>query len=94
LAIPTPIPSADIFGNGTNDITRIYSSFSQASTEASHSGVYAGTQFYTSAADDSAMGTQIGEFVSQNLLQNVPEPSGALLMMRGLGWLSGKRRRA
>jgi len=84
----------DIDGNGTNDITRIYSSFSQASTEASLSGVYAGTQFYTSAADGSAMGTQIGEFVSQNMFQNVPEPSGALLMMLGLGWLSGKRRRA
>jgi hypothetical protein len=28
------------------------------------------------------------------MFQNVPEPSGALLMMLGLGWLSGKRRRA
>ena len=84
----------DIDGDGGNDITRIYSSYSQASTEASLSGVYAGTQFYTSAADGSAMGTQMGEFVSQNLFQNVPEPSGALLMMLGLGWLSGKRRRA
>lgn len=84
----------DIDGNGTNDITRIYSSFSQASTEASMSGVYAGTQFFSSVADGSAMGTQIGEQVTQNFFQNVPEPSGALLMMLGLGWIAGKRRRA
>lgn len=84
----------DIDGDGTNDITRIYSSFSQASTEASLSGVYAGTQFLSSAEDGSAMGTQIGEMVSQNFFQNVPEPSGALLMMLGLGWIGGKRRRA
>jgi hypothetical protein len=32
--------------------------------------------------------------VSQNFFQNVPEPSGALLMMLGLGWIGGKRRRA
>jgi hypothetical protein len=40
------------------------------------------------------MGTQIGEDVTQNFFQNVPEPSGILLTMLGLGWFGSRRRRA
>lgn len=83
----------DIDGDGNSDLVRNYAGFSQAASEASMSGVYAGTQFLTSSMDGMAMGTQIGEVVTQNYFQNVPEPSGIILTMLGLSWIGGRRAR-
>lgn len=84
----------DIDGNGTSDINRTYFSFSAAAEEAGMSGIYAGTQFLSSVEDGNNIGMQIGELVAQNYFQNVPEPAGVLLMMLGLGWFGGRRRRS
>lgn len=86
--------AGDIDGDGNGDLIRNFSGFAQASQDATMSGVYAGTQFASSAIDGASMGTQIGEGVTQNFFQNVPEPSGVVLAMLGLGWLGARRRRA
>lgn len=86
--------TGDIDGDGNGDLVRNFLGFDQASQDASMSGVYAGTQFGSSAIDGASMGTQIGEDVTQNFFQNVPEPSGILLTMLGLGWVGARRRRA
>lgn len=83
----------DIDGDGASDLTRIYGSFGQAANEASLSGLYAGTQFRTSTTAGMQMGTLVGEQVATNFFQNVPEPSGVLLMVAGGFWcLAGRRR--
>jgi hypothetical protein len=84
---------ADIDGNGAPDVFRNYSGFDQAAVEAAASGIYGGTQFFTSTTDGASMGTRIGEDVTQNMFQNVPEPSGVLLAILGLGWFGACRRR-
>ncbi len=86
--------AGDIDGDGNGDLIRNFSGFAQASQDAAMSGVYAGTQFASSSIDGASMGTQIGEDVTQNFFQNVPEPSGILLTMLGLGWCGARRRRA
>ena len=88
------VSAGDIDGDGNGDLVRNFLGFDQASQDASMSGVYAGTQFGSSAIDGASMGTQIGEDVTQNFFQNVPEPSGILLTMLGLGWFGARRRRA
>ncbi len=84
----------DIDGDGNSDLVRNFGGFDQASLEATMSGIYAGTQFASSAIDGASMGTQIGEDITQNFFQNVPEPSGILLTMLGIGWVGARRRRA
>jgi hypothetical protein len=84
----------DIDGDGNTEVDLTFPGFAEASQHAVMSGVYAGTQFASSAIDGASMGTQIGEDVTQNFFQNVPEPSGILLTMVGLGWFGARRRRA
>ncbi len=82
---------SDINGDGSTDLTRNFTSFSQAAAEAAQSGIYGGTQFGTSVTDGQNMGSDVGSYVVGNNFALVPEPSGALLVM--LGGLSLLRRR-
>ncbi|MCB1278730.1 PEP-CTERM sorting domain-containing protein [Prosthecobacter sp.] len=85
---------SDIDGNGSIDLTRNFTSFSEAANEAALSGIYGGTEFGTSVVDGQAIGTQVGNYVVGNNFALVPEPSGALLMMFGAGlFCFGTRRR-
>ena len=85
---------SDINGDGSTDLTRNFTSFSQAANEAALSGIYAGTQFGTSVTDGQAIGANVANFVVSNNFAVVPEPSGALLVMVGSSmFLFGTRRR-
>ncbi len=82
---------SDINGDGSTDLTRSFTSFSQAANEATMSGVYGGTQFATSAADGQAMGADVAGYIMGSNFTPVPEPSGVLLLL--IGALPTLRRR-
>ena len=84
---------SDIDGNGTIDLTRHFTSFSQAATEAGMAGVYGGTQFLTSVTDGQAIGANVANYVLGTDFAVVPEPAGAVLVMYGGLFLLGARRR-
>lgn len=85
---------SDINGDGSIDLTRNFTSFSQAAHEAAMSGVYGGTQFQTSVTDGQALGANVANYVLANNFAVVPEPAGVLLVMcGGLFLLGGRRRR-
>lgn len=85
---------SDIDGNGSIDLTRNFTSFSEAADEAAMSGIYGGTAFGTSVTDGQAIGASVGNYVVGNNFALVPEPSGALLVMFGAGlFFFGTRRR-
>ncbi len=84
---------SDINGDGTIDLTRNFTSFSQAADEAAMAGVYGGTQFLTSVTDGQAMGADVANYVLANNFALVPEPAGAVLVMLGGLFLLGSRRR-
>ncbi|MDZ4405443.1 hypothetical protein [Prosthecobacter sp.] len=85
---------SDINGDGSTDLTRNYTSFSQAADEAVLSGIYGGYQFGTSATDGQLIGSAVGDYVVGNNFALVPEPAGVLLVMLGAGlFLFGPRRR-
>ena len=84
---------SDINGDGSIDLTRNFTSFSQAATEAAMSGVYGGTQFGTSVSDGQALGASVANYVLANNFAVVPEPAGALLVGCGGLFLLGARRR-
>lgn len=84
---------SDINGDGSTDLTRNYTSFSQAAAEASMSGIYGGTQFGTAVTDGQAIGTQVADYVVNNNFALVPEPSGALLVLLGTGMFLFRARR-
>jgi len=73
--------TADINGDGIQDITRNYTSFSQASAEAGNAGIYAGTQFNTSVQDGAMMGQIIAQVVTDSFTTPAPEPSGAVCIL-------------
>lgn len=75
---------SDINGDGTTDLTRNFTSFSQAAQEATQSGVYGGTQFATSAVDGQTLGSNVAGYVLGNDFALVPEPSSALLLLCGV----------
>ena len=79
-------------GSGLSNITDSFTSISDAATQAALSGIFAGTQFRTSAEEGLLMGYEIG-IQTNTGFQPVPEPSGALLLMSGFVWLGSTRRR-
>jgi hypothetical protein len=83
---------SDIDGDGDVDLTRNFTSFSAAADEAALSGVYGGTQFRTSAEDGQAVGATVADFVVNNHFAAVPEPTGVLLVVLGLGVVARRRR--
>lgn len=83
---------SDINGDGSLDLTRNFTSFSQAADEAGMSGVYGGVQFATSVIDGQAIGESVADQVVSNNFALVPEPAGALLVFLG-GMLMMRRRR-
>lgn len=84
---------SDINGDGSIDMTRNFTSFSQAAHEAAMAGVYGGTQFQTSVTDGQALGTSVANYVLANNFTVVPEPAGAVLLLCGGLFLLGARRR-
>ena len=84
---------SDINGDGSIDLTRNFTSFSQAAQEAAMSGVYGGTQFLTSVTDGQTLGANVANYVLANNFAVVPEPAGAVLVMYGGLLLLGARRR-
>lgn len=84
---------SDIDNNGSTDLTRNYTSFSQAAAEAAQSGIYSGTQFGTSVTDAQTLGSDVASQVVSSNFALVPEPTGALLVLLGCGMgLLGRRR--
>jgi hypothetical protein len=84
---------SDINGDGAIDLTRNFTSFSQAADEAAMSGVYGGTQFMTSVADGQAIGENVANYVLANNFAAVPEPAGGVLVILSGLFLLGSRRR-
>lgn len=84
---------SDINGDGSIDLTRNFTSFSQAAIEAGMAGVYGGTQFLTSVTDGQALGANVANYVLANNFAVVPEPAGAVLVVWGAFFLLGARRR-
>ncbi len=84
---------SDINGDGTIDLTRNFTSFSQAANEAGLSGVYGGTQCQTSVTDGQAIGANVANYVLANNFAPVPEPAGAVLVLLGGIFLLRTRRR-
>jgi hypothetical protein len=93
---------ADINGDGVNDMTRSFASFSAAANEAGQAGIYGGYEFGSSVQDGSVMGDTIGQFVNANFMSPVPEPSGLLCLfatalltvLRRGRWMRGAMDRA
>jgi hypothetical protein len=83
---------SDINGDGSIDLTRSYTSFSQAADEAAQSGIFAGIQFGTSITDGQAIGANVADFVVNNNFALVPEPAGVLLMLLGTLLMLPRRR--
>ncbi len=83
---------SDINGDGSIDLTRNYTSFSQAASEAAQSGTYAGIQFGTSITDGQTIGASVGDYVVTNNFALVPEPAGAALVLLGTLLMLQRRR--
>lgn len=71
---------SDIDGDGSTDLTRSFSSFSEALAEAGMSRIYSGDQFLTDVTAAQASGALVGAYVTDNYFSVVPEPSAALLI--------------
>ncbi|MDI1315164.1 vanadium-dependent haloperoxidase [Prosthecobacter sp.] len=84
---------SDINGDGEFDLTRNFTSFSQAADEAGMAGVYGGTQFMTSVTDGQTIGANVANYVLGTDFALVPEPAGAVLVLCGGLFLLGARRR-
>lgn len=83
---------SDINGDGSIDLTRNFTSFSQASNEAMMSGIYGGTQFGSAATGGHGIGTSVANHVVSNNFALVPEPAGALLVLLGVALMARRRR--
>ncbi len=85
--------AADINGDGIDDMTRSYSSFSQASAEAGQAGIYGGSQFSYSVQDGQLLGENVAQYLTSNFFAPAPEPSGAMCVLAsGILLLLDRRR--
>ncbi|MDZ4288371.1 MAG: vanadium-dependent haloperoxidase [Prosthecobacter sp.] len=84
---------SDIDGDGTDDMLRNFSTFSDAAAEAGMSQIYGGVNFGTSDTDGQTAGTEVADYILDNNFAPVPEPAGALLVLWGAGMLAIRRRR-
>ncbi|MGQ0627757.1 MAG: vanadium-dependent haloperoxidase [Phycisphaerales bacterium] len=73
------------------DLTRSFTSFSQAAMENAMSRVFLGVHFQWDADDAMTLGTDVGGYIYGNYLRAVPSPSAAGLL--ALGGLAALRRR-
>jgi len=73
------------------DLTRTFTSFSQAAWENAMSRVYLGVHFYWDALDGNILGYQVGDYIFANHLRPVPTPGAGLIL--ALGALAASRRR-
>jgi hypothetical protein len=73
--------------------TRSFNSFSEAAEEAGMSRIYGGIHWMDDNLDGAALGSNIGNYISSNFLQPVPEPAGVLLIsITGLIFILRRRR--
>lgn len=83
---------SDILGDGSVILTRNFSTFSDAVSEAGSSGLYGGNEFASSIDDGKAVGMTVGNDVLSNNFTPVPEPGGAILIA-SIGFTMLLRRR-
>ncbi len=72
--------------------TRSYSSFTEAAEEAGMSRIYGGIHWMSDNLDGAVLGASVASNTFSNLLQPVPEPGSALLLMLGIGFFLRRRR--
>lgn len=85
---------ADVDGDGIIDMTRNYSSFTQAAVEAGQAGIYGGYDFNFSVQDGGVMGDTVGQYVTANFFTPVPEPSGLICLVAAALLPALRRRRS
>lgn len=95
---------ADFFGTDAITFTssaegvvvpnRTFTSFSQASTEASDSRLYAGIHWRYDIEDGLAAGRAVGHYVYDSQLQSIPEPSSILMLALAVPALRRRRKDA
>lgn len=73
------------------DLTRTFTSFSEAAWENALSRVFLGVHFEWDAVDGNILGHNVGDYIVGNYLLRVPAPGATSLLMTGL--LVGLRRR-
>ncbi|MGD9690613.1 MAG: vanadium-dependent haloperoxidase [Phycisphaerales bacterium] len=73
------------------DLTRTFTSFSDAAWENAMSRVWLGVHFYWDALDGNILGTQVGDYAYANYLRPVPAPGAAVVL--AFGAAIGLRRR-
>ncbi|HCN29056.1 MAG TPA: hypothetical protein DIT64_09940 [Verrucomicrobiales bacterium] len=83
---------SDTDGNGTFDMTRLFSSFSGAAEEAGMSQIWGGMSYETGHLDALDSGSAVGNDVMGSYFAPVPEPSGLALVILGAALLSRRRR--
>lgn len=74
------------------DLTRNYTSFSQAAWENAMSRVYLGVHYQWDAEDGNALGYDVGNYIFANYLQPTPAP-GSLALLALAGVVMNRRRR-
>ena len=84
--------SFTIGSDGMPGVMRSFSSFSEAADEAGLSRIYGGIHFMAANEDGLAAGRSLGEYVFNNFLQPVPEPTTTALFALGMGLLLCQRR--
>lgn len=75
------------------NLTRTFTSFSEAAWENAMSRVWLGVHYYFDALDGNTLGYEVGNYAYANFLRPVPAP-GVLSGLAALGLIGSRRRRA